>query len=160
MRTWREVLKEAEQKEIEALNAGLPQNMVDEVLQLRKEAEELKPTVSYKTYRYDMGAYHENSVLNVKIITSPEEAEKALEWQGAHAMECIDDQGNSQLIQTYNIDGKWMVLILNSSEGRTLQSIMTAWAKAFKRTIKGYGLNKKSIHEAVYNEDFGTISFN
>ena len=159
MRTWREVLKEAEQKEVEALNAGLPQNLVDEVLQLRKEAEELKPNVRYQTYRFDNGAYRENSVLNTKIITSVEEAEEALKWQGAHAMECIDDMGNKQLIQVYNIDGNWMTLILNGSEGRTLQSIMTSWAIALKRTIKGYGLKRGSEHEAIYNADFETVSF-
>lgn len=159
MRTWREVLKEAEQKEVEALNSDLPEDMVTEVLKLREEAEELKPTVRYQTYRFDSGAYQENSVLNTKIITSFEEAEKALEWQGAHAMECIDEEGNKQLIQVYNINGKWMTLILDSSEGRTIQSIMTAWAKTFKRTIKGYGLKRGSTHEATYNKDFETVSF-
>lgn len=159
MRTWREVLKESEQKELEALNAGLPEAMVNEVLKLRGESEELKPMVRYQTYRFDMGAYQENSVLNTKIITSVEEAKKALEWQGAHAMECRDGEGNKQLIQVYNIDGKWMTLILNGSEGRTLQSIMTSWAIALKRTIKGYGLKRGSEHEAIYNADFETVSF-
>lgn len=159
MRTWKEVLKEAEQKEIEALNAGLIDSAVQEVLKLREEAEELKPVVRYQTYRFDNGAYHENSVVNTKIITSVEEAEAWLDGQGAHAMECRDENGNKQLIQVYNIDGEWHTLILDGAEDRTLQSIMTEWARALKRTIKGYGLSRYSKHEAVYNEDFETVSF-
>lgn len=156
MRTWKQVLKEAEMKEIEALNAGLQEDIVKEVKELRAEAEELKPVVRYTLYGFDNGEYRDRGKVMHKLITSPAEAMETMMEFRAKAMTCEVD-GEKQHIQLYNIEGEWYALILGM--GRTLQSIGTEWAKNMKKSIKMYSFGRYEQHEAIYNEDFETVSF-
>ena len=156
MRTWKEVLKEAEIKEIEALNSGLQEDIVKEAQELRTEAEELKPVVKYTLYTFDNGAYRDRGKVMHKIITSQVEAMELMIELRAKAMTCEID-GEKQHIQLYNVNGEWYALILGM--GRTLQSIATEWAKNMKKTIKMYSFGRYEQHEATYNADFEMVSF-
>ncbi|MGL5329289.1 MAG: hypothetical protein ACRDD7_08475 [Peptostreptococcaceae bacterium] len=156
MRTWEIVLKEMEIVEAKMLKNGFSEELENRYSNLKSELEEVKPIVRYQTYRFDNGAYQENTVVNTKLITDPTEAAELLDWQGAKAMTC-EIEGQTQHIQYYNIDGDWYPLILGM--GRTLQKIGTQWAKNMKKSIKMYSFGRYENHEAIYNDDFETVSF-